>query len=267
MQIILCFHTTSAFPHSQSLLCTFRGFQHRLDILHAFALHIWISCGCVHHLRRFYHVFMHHASMHFQIFDAIYTCSTKHLQNLCKSMFTYSITPSKLQAHRITSPNISLHEAHLLQIFSIIHTCHVDRLQDHQEPSDLPPFASSALQTWLVHITEDSYCARTHTGMHSGIYPLPTIQPLCFHLLKFSITFRSIVKHSYFWPPYSQLIGTYMSLIYSSFISFLFLSPFVFLSFTSYFLCVSCFRSLHFCSYLSHFFFRIFANICTLMYL
>jgi len=119
----------------------------------------------------------------------------------------------------------------------------------------------------LVHISEYFYCARTHTGMHPGIYPLPSIWPLCLHLLMFSITFRSIIKHSYFWPPYSKLIGTYMSLIYSSFISFLFLSPFAFLSFSSDFLHVSCFGCLHFCSYLSYFFFRIFSNICTLMYL
>ena len=92
----------------------------------------------------------------------------------------------------------------------------------------------------LVHISEYFYCARKHTGMHSGIYPLPSIWPLCLHLLKSSITFRSIIKHSYYWPPHSKLIGTYMSLIYSSFISF-------------YFFLLSCFS--HFSS---HFMFQIF---------
>jgi len=116
-------------------------------------------------------------------------------------------------------------------------------------------FVSSALQMHWYASPNISIVQQHTQAHHSSIYPLPSIQPLCLHLLKFSITFGSIIKHSYFWPPYSKLIGTYMSLIYSSFISFLFLSPFMFLSFSSYFLHISCFGSLHFCCYLSYSFF------------
>ena len=113
----------------------------------------------------------------------------------------------------------------------------------------------------------DFYCMKLCTGTHSSIYPFPSIRPLCLHLLKFSITFGSVAKHSHHLSPFSELIGTYSSLIYSFLCLFLFLSPFVFLSFSSHFLHVSCFGSLSFYSYLLHFRFRIFSNICTPMYL
>jgi len=83
----------------------------------------------------------------------------------------------------------------------------------------------------LVHISEYFYCVKLCTGTYSSIHPLPSIQPLHSHLLKVSISLRSIIDHSTPSFPFSKSIGTYSSLIYS----FLFLSPFIFLSLSSCF--------------------------------
>jgi len=115
----------------------------------------------------------------------------------------------------------------------------------------------------LVHISEYFYCAKLCTGTYSSIHPLPSIWPLHSHLLKVSISLRSIIDHSAPLFPFSKSIVTYSSLIYS----FLFLSLFVFLSLSSHFLHVSCFGSLSFYSYLLHFLFRLFSSICMFMYL
>jgi len=74
----------------------------------------------------------------------------------------------------------------------------------------------------LVHISEYFYCAKQCTGTYSGIHPLPSIRPLCLHLLEFSIYLRSITKHSHPLSPFSELIGTYLFLIHFLFISFSF---------------------------------------------
>ena len=41
------------------------------------------------------------------------------------------------------------------------------------------PFHFLSTPDALVHISEDFYCAKLCTGTHSGIYPFPSIWPLC----------------------------------------------------------------------------------------
>ena len=41
------------------------------------------------------------------------------------------------------------------------------------------PFHFLSTPDALVHISEDFYCAKLCTGTHSGIYPFPSIRPLC----------------------------------------------------------------------------------------
>jgi len=67
---------------------------------------IWMSCRHVRHLRRFYYVFTHHASLHLQIFDTSYPHATTHLKNLRRHAYKYPIAFPKLQVHCPTSPNI-----------------------------------------------------------------------------------------------------------------------------------------------------------------
>jgi len=105
-----------------------------------------------------------------------------------------------------------------------------------------------------------------HTGMHSSIYPLPSIQPLCLHLLKFSITFGSIVKHSYFWPSCSESIGTCSSLVDSFLFPFYF---FLLLNFSHFLLLLFTFHVSNLCILASVFhvsfskYFQIFIHSCT----
>ena len=82
------------------------------------------------------------------------------------------------------------------------------------------------------------------------------------YLLKFSIDFGSIVKHSYSLPPFSK-INRPVSPLTIPFLFTIFLAPFAFLPFSSYFFCVLCFRSLYLCSYLSHY---LFPNIFKYLY-
>jgi hypothetical protein len=63
--------------------------------------------------------------------------------------------------------------------------------------------------------------------------------------------------------PYSEIIGTYLSLTFSFFSFTLFLSPFAFLSYFHCFLHVSCFGSLSFVLHLSYF---LFPNIFEYLY-
>jgi len=226
-----------------------------------------MSCRHVCHLRRFYYVFTHHASLHLQIFDTSYPHATTHLKNLRRHAYKYPIAFPKLQVHHPTSLNIIPTQSSLAP--NIWYYSHTPRRPfiGSSRTFGYSPFHFLSTPDTLVHISEDFYCMKLCTGTHSGIYPFPSIRPLCSHLLKFSITFRSVAKHSHHLSPFSELIGTYSSLIYSFLFLFLFLSPFIFLSFSSHFLHVSCFGSLSFYSYLLHFRFRIFSNICTPMYL
>jgi hypothetical protein len=126
------------------------------------------------------------------------------------------------------------------------------------------PFHFLGTQDMLACISEQFYCTMICIGTHSGIHPL---WPLYLHILKFSLHFGSIVKHTTSSSPFSESIGTYLSLIDFFHFPFLFLSPFAFLLLSSRFFCVSCFGALYVCSYLSCYYFPIFSNICTLMYL
>ena len=60
-----------------------------------------------------------------------------------------------------------------------------------------------------------------------------------------------------------ESIGALFSFNHSFLIYNLFLSPFTFLPFSSYFFCVLCFGSLYLCSYLSHY---LFPNISEYLY-
>ena len=119
----------------------------------------------------------------------------------------------------------------------------------------------------LIYISKCFYCARMHICTFFSLHSSPSIQHLLPTSIKFSIDFGSIIKHSYFPPPFSKInwclvLFNFFFLIYN-----LFLSPLVFLPFSSYFFCVSCFGSSYFHSYLLDYLFRIFSNFCTLMYL
>ena len=87
-----------------------------------------------------------------------------------------------------------------------------------------------------------------------------------FTTLKFSIKYGSIAKDSYSPPPFSK-INTWFSFNFTWLIYILFLSPFAFLFFSSYFFYVSCFGSFCSHSYHSDYYFWIFLNICTFIYL
>ena len=78
----------STFSHI-STLTHFRGLQHHSDIFNTFTFsNSEMSYRHVHHLRMFYHVYMHHASAHLQIFN-IYTCASMCCQNLRTSADTH----------------------------------------------------------------------------------------------------------------------------------------------------------------------------------
>jgi hypothetical protein len=156
----------------------------------------------------------------------------------------YPKTLSRVHASRIISPSNVRH-----RLYTCCNTS-VESSQTYQHISH--------------NISESFYCTKIRTGTHSGIHPL---RHLYSHCLKFSLDFGSIVKHTTSSPPFFEFIGTYLFLIDFFYLSVLFLSPFAFLSISFYFFCVSCFGPLSFHSYLSYYSFRIFSNICTLMYL
>jgi hypothetical protein len=106
--------------------------------------------------------------------------------------------------------------------------------------------------------------ARNYAQAHTPVFiQSPSIRSFYSHLLKFSITLGSIAMHDHPQSPYSEIIGTYLSLTFSFFSFTLFLSPFAFLSYFHCFLHVSCFGSLSFVSHLSYF---LFPNIFEYLY-
>ena len=161
------------------------------------------------------------------------------------------------------SPNISLHAHTFTGITRNIR--YYSHMPQRLVTGSLGTFMYSPLHflstpDTLVHISEYFYCAKWCTGTYSGIHPLPSIWPLCSHILEFRFYLRSITKHSHSLSPFSKYIGAFSPLIYS-------FTSFTFLSFSFYYLHVSCFGSLCFHSCLSYSYFQIFSNICTLMYL
>jgi hypothetical protein len=87
------------------------------------------------------------------------------------------------------------------------------------------PFCLLSTPDTMVHISESFYYAQIHTGTHSGIYPFPSFSLFISHHLKFSLDFRSIVKHTTSSPPFSKFNGTYSFLI-----DFFYFSFFIFIS-------------------------------------
>jgi len=152
---------------------TFRGLQY-INVPT-----IRMSCRHIHHLRRFYYVFTHHASLHLQIFDTSYPHATTHLKNLCRHAYPYPIASSKPLVHCPTSPNIIPTRTSLaLNIQYYSHTPH--RLFiGSSRTFGYSPFHFLGTPGALVHISEDFYCTKLCTGTHSSIYPFPSIRPLC----------------------------------------------------------------------------------------
>jgi len=194
------FHTYTNIPgplhhrhplRSYSTSQTFRGLQY-INIPM-----IQMSCRHVRHLQRFYYVFTHCAPLHLQIFDTSYPHTTTHLKILHRHAYKYPITSSKLQVHHPTSLNILPFQSTLTPNIRYYSHTPYRLLIGSSKTFGYSPFHFLSTPDALVHISEDFYCARTHTGMHSGIYPLPSLRPLCLHLLKFSITFGSVAKHSH----------------------------------------------------------------------
>ena len=223
--------------------------------------------GCFTHMLRHAPRISHHAHMLPRQLSEYSTLSPHMLQNIHKTFAElWTIIPSLSHHFRHTVPCLwifILHEAHFtpnIRYYSHI-PCRLFIGSSRTFRHRLTHFPS--VPNTLVDISEHFYCTKLCTGTYSGIHPPPSIQPLCSHLLKVSISLRSIIDHSTPLFPFSESIGTYSSLIYS----FLFLSPFVFLLLSSHFLHVSCFGSLSFYSYLLHFLFRLFSSICMFMYL
>jgi hypothetical protein len=122
------------------------------------------------------------------------------------------------------------------------------------------PFNFLSTPDTMVCISESFYCTKICTGTHSGIHPL---QHLYSHCLKFSLDFRSIVKHTTSSPPFFEFIGTYLFLI-----DFFYLSVFISISFhipLDFFLLLLCFMFRTFVlSFL--FFILLFPNIFEYLY-
>ena len=174
---------------------------------------------------------MHHTSMQFQIFDAIHTFSSKHLQHLHQYVDIFSI--HMLQVHCLTSPNILLHKgAYTANIWYYLHT-----------PHRLLIGSSGTFGYFLISFPQHSRCI----GMHLQIFLLYNnahrhttpafIFPHQSSLLVctfWSLAFTSDQSLSTAIPClHSPLIGTYLFLIHFLFISFSFhisLTFFLFLS-------------------------------------
>jgi hypothetical protein len=205
-------------------------------------------------------MFTHHASLHLQIIDM--HCNT-------------SVKPSQTYRHiSHCIPETSGASSHISECYSFLKHSYskylvlfTHAMQTITRPSGTfaySPFHFLSTPYMMACISESFYCATICTGTHSSIRPL---QPLCLHLLKFSLYFRSIAKHTTSSPPISESIGTYSFLIY--FFLFSFFIPISFCTSLTFFLilCVSCFGAPYVCSCLSYYSFRIFLNICTLMYM
>jgi len=142
-------------------------------------LKVWISCTHDHHLRILYHVSMHQASTHFQIFNTSYPHATTLSKNLRGYAYPYPIAFPKLQVHHPTSLNILPFQSMLTpNIWYYSHTpCRL--LIGSSKTFGPSSFYFLSTPDTLVHISEDFYCAKLCTGTHSSIYPFPSIQPLC----------------------------------------------------------------------------------------
>ena len=100
----------------------------------------------------------------------------------------------------------------------------------------------------LICIPKYFYCIRTRIQPFSGLHSFP------------SNWYQSTAIPHLHSP---KSIGALFSFNHSFLIYNLFLSPFAFLPFSSYFFCVLCFKSLYLCSCLSHY---LFPNIFEYLY-
>jgi len=160
------------------------------------------------------------------------------------------------------SPNISLHAHTFTRItHNIRYYSHMpQRLVTGSSGTFMySPLHFLSTPDTLVHISEYFYCVKQCTGTYSGIHPLPSILPLCSHILEFRFYLRSIAKHSHPLSPFSELIGTYLFLIHFLFISFSFRISLTF------FLFLSCFMFQIFVFLFQSFIF-LFSNISEYLY-
>ena len=137
-----------------------------------------------------------------------YSTSSTHAlpccQNLCASADTHPSYPIIFQVHYIAYPNVFLHES-TCTLNIRYYPCTAHRI--FATPSET--FGHQFIQFFsipnaLIHISEYFYCTRMRihafSSLHSSINSASFI-----YSLKFSIDFRSIVKHSYSPPPFSEI--------------------------------------------------------------
>jgi hypothetical protein len=253
----LALRTTSASLHLPSLQSTFGRLSHR-------SAHSPFASEYLGHVSTISEDFITHSRITHHYTFEYSTRTTTCLKNLRKHTNISPTTSPKHHVHRHTSPNI-IPARHMLSP-NIRYNSYTPRrlLTGSSRTFAHSPFNFLSTPDMMVRISESFYCAKICTGTHSGIHPL---WHLYSHCLKFSLDFGSIVKHTTSSPPFlNSLVPTCSSLI-SFIFPFLFLSPFAFLSisFTSFVFHVS-----DLCPFILIFhitLFRIFSNICTLMYL
>jgi hypothetical protein len=162
------------------------------------------------------------------------THTTTRLQNLRKHANIYSVVSPKHHAHRHTSLNII--PARYRLIPNIWYYSHTPRrlLTGSSASFGHSPLCFLSTPGTLSCISEHFYCATICTSTHSSIHPL---WPFYLHCLKFSLDFRSIVKHTTSSPPFSEFNGTYSFLIgffLFYFYLFSYFSHFLFILFVFY---------------------------------
>ena len=227
-----------------------------------------ISCTYVHHLWISCHMFTHHTSVYLcKVFNIIYTCATTYCQNLHTSADTHPFI-----SHHIPGTLYCISEhlpawKHTYAKYPVLST--------HSMQNICITFRN--VWTSIHSIPQHSW----HIYMHPQIFLLCKDMLPCFlwspffpinsasfaHPLKFSIDFRSIVKHSYFPPPFFELIGAWFSFNYPFLFTFYF---FLLLHFSSFLLISFMFHDSDLYTFVHIFhvtFFQIFSNICTFMYL